>query len=409
MITAIPNQPLNFGSSLLAGCLCDEVVPPLLIDPTQDDIIFQVNVPLCDDAVGLIDAPNFQGVNWKAGLGWTLFLGQACGSNLALSTLQDDSFVPTVGDTYILRLVVASIIDTVSWSFGGVAGVLGATGVTSGWFTVDLTIEAVSTASLTITLDNASSAICLSMAQAYEANRNITIETVDDAGNVVDSFTFDANPEVFTFYDDIAAVQIPAGDYLVDGCFTVRVTNVCGATTTTLTSQTLRTTDDSCTLKVRSCNDTDGMGFAPSPFEMRINAKLTHPTYEYEVSGERRSNGRIMNNYVDRQRKMELRIGLQSEWVHPYIASLPVFAHFYIGQDEYVLDAESYEPLYGDVFEGTGGIVMTVRPKEELFRRVQCAEEGPGCTPPPNLWVQGTGPNNNLILTEDGNAILLHP
>jgi hypothetical protein len=109
---------------------------------------------------------------------------------------------------------------------------------------------------------------------------------------------------------------------------------------------------------------------------MRLNASLTHPTYAYEVTGQRRSNGRTINNYVDRQRKMELRVGLQSEWVHPFLAAIPVFSHFYVGQEEFVVDAEEYAPLYGDVFEGTGGIVLNLTPKEELFRRVQCEAEG---------------------------------
>ena len=409
MITAIPNQPLNFAGSLLRGCSCDEVEPPLLIYPAEDNLIFQMGIDICPDEAGEISASNFQGTNWKAGLGWTLFPGEACGSNLALSTLQDDSFTPVVGTTYILRLMVASITDVVSWSLGGVSGVLGATGATSGAFSVDLTIDAISTASLTIQLLNDNSAICFNMIQAYPANRDVLVELVQGT-DVVAAFSPVSDPEMFAFHDDIMAVDIGLGGEDLEGCFIVRVTNTCGSTETVLESQTIRAmTDAECTLKVRSCNDATALGFAPTPFEMRLDAKLVKPTYEYEVSGQRRSNGRIMNHYVDRQRKMELRIGLQSEYIHPYLAALPVFAHFYIGQEEYVIDSDAYEPLYGDAQDGTGGIVLSVRPKEELFRRVQCAEEGPGCVAPPNLWVQGTGPNNNLITTEDNKAILIHP
>lgn len=409
MIRAIPNQPVNFGSSLLAGCLCDELEPSLLIDPSEDSILFQMLVDICDGAENQIDNPDFQGVNWKAGLGWTLFPGQACGAALALSTLQDDSLTPVVGDNYVLHFVIANVRDTVSWSFGGNSGTFGTSGTNTGAFTIDITVEAFSTAALVITLDTDDSGICFNMIAAYPANRGIVVDLVDSDGNVIETWNPDDDSSSFTFYDDIMSVDLPLGEVEISGCFTVRVTNTCGDVVTVLTSQTLQAVSAGCTLKLRACNDTTALGFAPTPFEIRLNASLTHPTYQYEVSGQRRSNGRIMNNYVDRQRTMELRIGLQSEWVHPFIAALPVFAHFYVGQQEFVFDAEGYEPLYGDVFEGTGGIVLSLKPKEELFRRVQCEAEGPGCLPPPNLWVQGTGPNNNFVITQDNETIIVSP
>lgn len=413
MMTAIPNQPINFAGSLLAGCLCDEVVPPLLIAPSEDSIIFQLGAGICPDAVSVFTNPDFDdsgGTTWFTSAGWTLSIGSACGSGAALGTLQESSLTPTPGNYYTLVFNVVRLTGTVSWTFAGNSGTFGTTGVTTAGFTFTTTVEARTFAGLIVTLDTADSAICFSQIAAYDANVDFLVELVDPSNVVLASFDQATDPDYFTFYDDVLAVNIPLGGETLDGCFTIRVTNTCGTSEVVLTSQTLQAIGDTdCTLKVRGCNDGIGLGFAPDPFEMRLIAKLTHPTWEYDMSTERKSNGRIMTNYADRQRKMELRIGLQSEYVHPFISALPVFGHFYIGQEEFVFDNEGYEPLYGDVFDGTGGIVLAVRPKEELFRRVQCEAEGPGCSPPPNYWVEGTGPNNDLVITEDDEAILINP
>ena len=407
MITGIPNQPLSFVPSLLQGCACDPLVPQLLIHPEEDNIIFQLGIDLCPGAESEIDNTDFQGANWKGGLGWTLFPGRACGTGIAGASLQDDSFSPEVDKWYTITFIVESVTDTVSWSIGGTSGTFGTTGTTTNGFTFTTTFQASSTAPLMITLDTANSSICLNMIAAYEANRDLTVEIIDAEGSVYTSFDTTADAEYFTFEDTIVGVNIPMSDVGIDGCFTVKVRNECGANDIVLESQQLRTTTDECTLKIRACNDSFSLGFLPTPLEIRVEGKVTHPTWEYEVSGERMSNGRQVNSYVDRQRSMELRIGLQSEYVHPFLSALPVFSHFYVGQTEYVFDGEPYEPGYADVFDGTGTVIMKIRPKQEIFRRVACAEESSGCVPPPNLWVQGTGPNENYILTQAGQTIEL--
>ncbi len=408
MITAIPNQPINFGDSLLDGCLCDSIIPPLLIHSEDDNIIFQLGIDQCPNAESIIDNTDFQGVNWKGGLGWTLFPGRACGAAQALGTLQDDSFSPTVGEWYVITFVVESVRDTVSWSIGGTSGTFGSTGTNTGMFTQTLTFQATSTAELVITLDTSDSAICLNMVAAYQANRDLTVDFISEGGDVLATFDTDVDPQYFTFQDTNVIVNIPMSETGIEECFTIRVTNKCSTDELTLTSQTIKAVSDTdCTLKVRVCNDAFSLGLLPEPLEMRLSAKLVHPKWEYEASGERRSNGRIYNHYVDRQRSMELRIGLQSEWVHPFLAAIPLFGHFYIGQQEFVMDTEPYEPDYADVFDGTASIIRVVRPKQELARKVSCAEELSGCVPPPNLWVQGTGPNEDYIITQANQTIAL--
>lgn len=405
MISAIPNQPINFGPSLLDGCLCGDIEPPLLFDPDSDTLRFQVGVQTCPNAQSFIDNTDFQGVNWKAGLAWVLGPGIACGQGIAGASLEDSGFSPTPGEVYVLVFNVTSVTGTVSWSFGGASGVFGPQTTPS---VHEFTITATNSGGLVVTLDTDESAICFEMIAAYPANRDLTVEIMS-GGDVVAEFNTEDDAGSFAFYDGIIAANIAlGGEEEIPSCFTVRVTNECGNLVTVLESQTLAVVSPgSCTLMLRACNDSEALGFAPEPLEMRVQATLTRPRWGYEVSQERRSNGRIMRHYADRSTAMELRIEMQSEWVHPFLSMLPVFGHVYVGQREVVVDPDGYEPLYGDVFDGTGGIVLTVRPKQELSRRVICDAEGPGCPKPPNLWVQWTGPNNDLIITQQNQAIEL--
>ena len=91
----------------------------------------------------------------------------------------------------------------------------------------------------------------------------------------------------------------------------------------------------------------------------------------------------------------------------PFVAALPVFDHVYIDQTEYIVDADEFEPIYDDVFDGTGGVQMTIRPKQELFRNVMCAEEGPGCTPKPIQLGQLQRSDLDVLL-QTGDKIKLH-
>lgn len=404
MIAAIPNQPVNFGPSALAGCLCGDMEPPLLFDPEADTLRFQVSAPVCPNAESLIANPDFQGVNWKAGIAWVLGPGIACGQGLAGARLEDSGFSPVPGETYVLVFSITSVTGTVSWQFGGASGIFGPQASPS---VHEITVTATNAGALVVTLDSDESAICFEMIAAYAANRDLTVEIVS-GGDVVAEFTTEDDPDSFTFHDGIIAASLSLSGIGLTGCFTVRLTNACADIVTVLESQTIAAVEPgSCTLLIRACNDSTAFGLAPEPLEMRLQASLSRPRWGYDVSEERRSNGRIMRHYADRSATMELRIEMQSQWAHPFLAMLPVFSHVYVGRREVVVDADGYEPLYGDVFDGTGGIVLTVRPKQELARRVLCDAEGPGCSPPPNLLVQWTGPNNDLIITQQNEAIEL--
>lgn len=403
MITAIPNQSVNFAPSLLKGCACDTLDPALIIDPTDDNLMFQIGISRCADAVGLVDG-DFEASNWKGSGGFFVTPGSACaGNGNNGSTLVESSFTPTVGQVYTLVFFIPQgSVGSVGVVFGGFSQTISAPGDYS------FSFIATSTQRLEFTIIGDDTSLCIQAAQIYGANTDIEVSLLDVNGTPF--FTIDPlnDPEYFTYGSTSLTVNIPMFDADHEGCFTVQVDDTCD--TVTLVSNTIKAMDTSCTLKIRVCNDGDSMGFTQdfAP-EARLDAQLVRPEWEYDISEERYSNGRISRPYADRQRAMEFRISLVSEDLHQFLSSIPLWNHFYIGQDEYVMDADGYRPIYGDVFDGTGGIVRTVRPKQELLRNVLCGPETlAGCVPPPNLWVQGTGPNNDYILTQDGDRVLLN-
>lgn len=403
MITAIPNQPVNFSGSLLAGCVCDPLVPATVIDPANDSLIFQTLIDLCPEQTNEID-PDFTAANWDPRF-WTLGVGSACAINTAGAMLLETSFVPTPGTSYMLRFTRVETTGTATWYLGGSTGTLGIAGTTTtNGYTFVVDADAVN--GLQIVLDNALSSICIGLIEIYELTRDIVVELIPEGGGpALMSWTPILDPDAFQFVGQFMIFDAAITD--AEGCFTVRVTETCNAIETVLESQTFISTDDDCTLKLRACGQVSG--FYDYPFEIRLSAKLTHPTTEYEVSEQRRSNGTTVRNYVDARLSMEFRVGLQSEFVHPFLAMLPLFPSVYIGQQQFTFDAEGYAPGYSDVFDGTGTVIMTVRPTTEKRRYVACDDVNKGCPPPPNYWVQWTGPNDDLILTEDGYAIQIIP
>lgn len=402
MITAIPDQPIDFTGSHLIGCDCDTIIPPILFNPEADDIIFQMGVSDCSD--NLIDNPNFVGVNWRAGLGWTLFQGEACGAAVMGATLTETSFTPTPGTEYTLILNITSVRDTVTWAFGGSSGTLGTSGTTTGAYIATFSITATAAAGLVITLDTDDSAVCMSLLSVTEASRDITVDLISSAGATLLSFNPASDPEAFDFTDGIMTFTAGLAGEDISGCFNIRVTEDCGGEETVLESNSIRATLDTCTIKIRACN---GLGFT-TPLELRIAGKVGRPSWEYDVSEERRSNGRIVRNYIDAERTVSMFIRFQSEHTHRFLSKLPLFSSVFVEDEEFIVNADGYEPGYGDVFIGTGGVEIKMKPKQELRRTVLCDEEAAPCPPPPNLWVQGTGPNDDLILLQNGKAVLLH-
>ena len=403
-IAALPNQPVNLTASPLQGCICDPLTPATLIG-ADDTFEFVLRAFSCADADQLLTNTNFDANTWKGNRGFVITPGTACCSvNNAGATLVENDFTPSIGETYELRFNITDVQGVLNVVLGGLSVDI----VEPGQYSY--TFVATSTQRFRLTLVSDLSLVCLDSILVFEGNRSITV-TFKDAKTGVEVYAVDAtaDPDLFTYLGDSVIVSILMEDTGVDGCFYVEVEDCDDATP--LRSQDFQViTDTSCTLLLSGCNDYDGLGL-PQEFtpRLRVLGKLVRPSWEYEVSEERRSNGRWVRHYADRQTRYELRIDLQNEGTLPFVAALPVFHHFYVGQAEYSIDPEAIEPTYQDVFDSTGGVILSVRPKQELVRNVRCeAENVAGCPPPPNYLVQGTGPNTDYILTQNGERILLN-
>ncbi len=363
MITAIPNQPLDFiGSTLLVDCPDKRL--PLLAELT-DIIRFQVAVvpPTGQYAYG--DALRLRlwdvVFDWGGPGSWVSFPGSQCATSAAAGGYIEplvNTFNPDLGGTYLVEIDVPSITGTSTFTMGDQVVVLSAPGVQS------FTIIAASTTGPRITLDTSDSRI---------------VEVGTDV--VISEITSGLNPEQFTVSGDVLGVTVPLFNVEAGQCIYIRITHACQTGENTLCSQPIKVESD-CggTIMVRACLDHDAMGFAaPAIFEARLRASLIRPRWEFDTSEERWSDGTINRYYVDRQRTMDFMVQPVDEVLHPFLAALCMFDHVYLNNDEFSVD-EGYEPEYGEQ-SGTAAALLTVRPKRELMRRVTCDDPGPGCSP----------------------------
>jgi hypothetical protein len=77
---------------------------------------------------------------------------------------------------------------------------------------------------------------------------------------------------------------------------------------------------------------------------------------------------------------VDLYIEPQGEGVHSFLSTLPLWSHLYIEGREWIADGGGYQPDYSGT-TSVGGTVVTLRPKAELLRRVQCGPEQEACSP----------------------------
>lgn len=416
MISAVPNQPIALNDTRLQGCYTSGPTRCLLALPT-DVLQVQIEGAQCDTADGNITTSSFSsdtgwfGANQTGG--WVINDNQACFNvDDGFYALAYTGWAPTPGDPYVVTFTVERLVGTLGVGFGGTAWIIEATGnytfstVATGAFVLNFVpLPVVDEDGNYLSAPSA----CLSFAQVYDANTDLTVSLVED-GSVAYSFTYAGAPENFAFDRDRVNISVPLEELGVDdGCYILRVEDGCDEVT--LESQCISVADHTCTLELSGCNNNDAgglyfPGFTPS---MRARAELVRPSFEYEVSEERLSNGRINRYYADRQRVMELRVDPLDEFGHDFLSALVLYDHFYIGQTEYVIDADDYQPAYGDVWDDQGGVVLKVRPKQELARKVLLGPDDVACSPPPNYWVQGSGPNEDYILQEqNGDRIRLH-
>jgi len=364
----IPNQPLNFLPGMVIADCPDKCVP--LLFKEGDALIFQILQTVCPGTEGLVTNPDFLS-GWTQSGGWVISQGDTCGGNQFGGTLQNVGFVPVVGTTYTVQIEVTSISGAgVLVSIGGYEWPIADVG------THTFTFTASDVSGFRIILVNEGSAACLSSAQVFPGNTSITVDVVQGE-TTVESFNPEDNPEYFQYIGEHVVFIAPVPDGLDEGEFHVEISDDC---TEAMCSQPMMLDECKQTILMRVCNDYEAMGFKPVRFDVRLASSLTRPRYEYEVAEQRLSNGFIDRHYIDRQRVMSLSIERQDDRLHPFISAMPMFDHFYIGADEYSIDADGYEPEYGEE-TSVGAVLFNVRPKQELLRKVLCDEVGEGCDP----------------------------
>jgi hypothetical protein len=382
MIAGIPNQPIDFVGDDLIIC-GQENISPLMV-AQEDDFIFQFTIGRCADAEEFIAQEDFSS-GWLTGGDWDLRTNNACAANgQPGATLEDSGLTSIFGDVYEVEVLVNSIGGSgIMVSFGGVDTLIQSAGAHT------FIVTATEVSAFVISLVDESSSVCLFSAQVYAGNTDVEVKLVAEDTTELFTTTIDASPQYFSIEGTTVTAIIPVDETNAEGCFKLFIVDPCADTygvSDELCSQSIKLVDD-CknTVKFRVCNDHNQpeMGFVAGRFEMRAEALVILPTWSYDVSEERLTNGLINRHRIDREEVRELRIKDVSLGysAHRFLSALAMFDHFYIGEKEYSVDVEEYQPSYPDSESSTGSVKMTIRAKQEVFRKVLCEPLGPGCNP----------------------------
>jgi hypothetical protein len=375
MIEPIPNQPVSFLQSLTQGCACLDDIPSYIGE--QDELRFQVKYRQCGDSENLVSSDITE---WTPQpFTWAFIGAAACIHPFSPGqTLSYPAFSPTPGQAYRLVIDAVQLVGPFMVTMGGVEHII------SGTAGFDLFFLPGNSDPLTFYPIAAESEGCIQGGiYLYELDGDITVAFMDGEDELFSVDVAD-EPEYFTFINGGINVAMPFSATGLDpgDCFTIRITDNCDETA--LESQRFMVVaDDDCRfIAVRACNDSDAMGFT-NPFapRIRIPATYSRPVFTYDVVEERHSNGRNLRPYADREREMVLGTDPLNEADLNFVSALPVFSHVYIGDQEVFVTAKSLEPAYADIWSATGAVQVSVKPKEELLRNVQCGPELAGCAP----------------------------
>lgn len=390
MITAIPNQPIDFTSLPIEGCCTDE--QPMSHIGDTDFATFQVLAKGCEGTTyvhtGVGAGITLNGFGWATTIDGCLRYND--GDSDASMVVND--WTPTIGDTYHITLYITELYGTAVLTVGGNTVSITKVG------TIEITITATTTDPLTITVTDDKVELTLCDLTVEEQTHLYTLfvnETTYAYGDYPAYFGIDQDNGTVTVNFPMSQSGLNVGE-----CVTFGLRDDCD--NTLLTSQPFEVVDaDDCHyLPVRGCNDGNAMGFFGSFVpRTRVPAMLGWPKWEYEVTRERDENGNIRLVYGDRRMKWTLRVGEVNYSDHAFLSLAPLFHHFYIGDREVAVDADDYEPIYGDVRTHMGGVDRTVRPKVELVRNVLCEAEGEGCSPLTDP--QCPEPHVNIVLEDD--------
>jgi hypothetical protein len=393
-ISTIPNQPINFTKPVIIAA-CPEKEPPVLIAP-GDPIVFQFLQERCADADQYLEpiGPS----EWIDNPGWTIGAGFAA---LTVGNggqyIEESSWTAVVGQVYDVEVVVGDIAgDGFFIQVGGTQTAVFTPG------THRFTVEAAIATGARATAIGDNSAGTITSFKVYEANRNFSVAVVDESGEVV-SYSPTGDPEMFV-YNGQHVTFSKYFDEEVSGCFTFQLSDNCTEEPVTYCSQTFQPVGCEQGIVLRTCNDANAMGFVPGYFQARVSASLVRPNWEFEVSEERLSNGVLNRHFIERQEVYQLSVETVGASLHPWLAAAAMFDHFYVEGTEWSVDADGYQPGYGDR-TGNGGVLMTVRNPKKVLRRVRCADIGEGCDPANDPICNTANADVQLVL-QDGDILV---
>jgi hypothetical protein len=370
-LTTIPNQPINLTDPVILTD-CPDKDPPMLI-AEGDPIVFQFLQERCEGAEQYLEpiSPS----DWIDNPGWTLGAGFA---SLVVGNggqyIEESLWTATLGEVYDVEIEVAAV------SGGGFFVQVGGTQraiFTPGThrFTIS---AAIATFTLVVAVADTSAGTIISL-KVYEANRDFTV-AITQGETDVEVYNPINDPEMFVYNGQhVTFNKFFTED--ITGCFNIELRDNCTGYPLTYCSQPFKVVECREGLVVRTCNDDDAMGFVAGYFQARLLASLVRPSWDFEVSEERLSNGVLNRHFVERQAVYQLSIEIVGASLHQWLAALPMFDHLYIGQTEWSADADGYAPAYGDAQTGNAGALVTVRDPNTVLRRVRCEDIGAGCNP----------------------------
>lgn len=133
-----------------------------------------------------------------------------------------------------------------------------------------------------------------------------------------------------------------------------------------------------CTLKLEWWNDSDAFGFyypdtLPYTFKhsIRVAGSLAKTSYTGEKESFTDTEGEQIIVYADKKQVKELAINDMPEYMHEALAIGIDHDHFTINGDEYIIEENSYEPLWRKTSD-LAPVVLDVRPKIQNLKNSYC-------------------------------------
>jgi hypothetical protein len=393
-LTTIPNQPINLTDPVIL-VECPDIDPPMLI-ADGDPIVFQFLQERCEGAEQFLS--EIDPSDWIDNPGWTIGTGFA---SLVVGNggqyIEESLWTATLAEVYEVEITLSSVAGEGFFvQVGGTQVLVNTPGTTR--FTIS---AAIATFTRVVAVGDTSAGTITSF-KVYEANRDFTVAIVQ-AGVDFEVYSPIDDPEMFVYRGQHVTFNKFFNEGL-GGCFYIELRDYCTGYPIEYCSRQFKVVECREGLVIRTCNDTDAMGFVAGFFQARLPASLMRPSWEYEVSEERLSNGVQNRHFIERQAVYQLGIEIVGAMLHQWLAALPMFDHLYIGDTEWSVDPDGYSPAY-DAQTGNASALVTVRDPNSTLRRVRCEDIGAGCDPA-NDPICNTANADVAIVVYEGQLVL---